>query len=67
MRGFWKSSRRSIRHGLAATATTTIMGVIAAGDNKINLLKYSAGSIANLAGDIQAGSQFYVTVTYLFN
>lgn len=51
--------------GLAASATTAITGRGLAAESQIQLHKYSAGSIANLAGDVQADSQFYVSMSYI--
>lgn len=51
-------------YGLAATATTSVIGLISPSTTTINLLKYSAGGIANLAGDVQAGTVLIVTLTY---
>jgi len=53
--------------GLAATATTAITGRGLAGESQIQLHKYVAGSIADLAGDVQADSQFYVSMSYITN
>lgn len=50
--------------GLAATATTTIVGRIVNTNSTIDLFKYSAGSLASMAGDVQAGSSFRICVTY---
>ncbi len=50
---------------LAATATTSIVGRGVANESQIQLYKYSAGAISNLAGDVQAGSQFYVSMAYI--
>jgi hypothetical protein len=51
--------------GLAVTATTSITGRGLAGESQIQLLKYVAGSVADLAGDVQADSQFYVSMSYI--
>jgi hypothetical protein len=51
--------------GLAATATTAITGRGLAAESQIQLHKYVAGSIADLAGDVQADSQFYVSMSYI--
>ena len=50
---------------LAATAITSIVGRGLAGESQIQLYKYSAGAISNLAGDVIAGSQFYVSMSYI--
>jgi len=51
--------------GLAATATTAITGRGLAAESQIQLHKYVAGSIADLAGDVKADSQFYVSMSYI--
>ena len=51
--------------GLAATAITQIGGVTNSASTSLTLYKYSAGAASNLASDIQAGSELYITVVYL--
>jgi len=53
--------------GLAGTATTAITGRGLPAESQIQLNKYVAGSIADLAGDVQANSQFYVSMSYITN
>ena len=50
-------------NGLAAAATTQISAWINNGTT-ILIYKFAAGNIANLAADIQGGSQFRITVVY---
>lgn len=49
---------------LAATAITQIGGLVNSNSTILTLYKYSAGGLSNLSGDVQANSEFYITVTY---
>lgn len=50
--------------GLAAGATTSLQLKYYSGDNKLYVVKYAAGSVSNLAGDVQANAEISFTVTY---
>ncbi len=50
--------------GLAAAAITMITGITDSSSTSATIYKYSAGTVANLAGDVQAGSSFYISLTY---
>ena len=51
--------------GLAATATTSIVGDIVWNTTAIRLFKFAAGVLSNtLAGDMQEGSEFTISATY---
>lgn len=50
--------------GLAATAITMITGITIASSTSAIIYKYAAGTVANLAGDVQAASSFYISLTY---
>lgn len=50
--------------GLAATAVTSITGIVDANATTVTLYKYSAGAVANLAADVQAGASFYLCIVY---
>lgn len=62
---FARTAAAVLAFDLAATATTSIVGRGLPSESQIQLYKYSAGAIANLAGDVQAGSQFYVAMSYI--
>ena len=51
--------------GLAATATTAIVGTPVASASYAVISKYSAGGVANLAGDVQNGTGMKVSFSYL--
>ena len=51
-------------YGLAALATTTLMVRIIPNTTNLIIVKYAAGGTGNLAGDIQAGSSFYIAGHY---
>ena len=50
--------------GLAATAITMVIGITVASSTSATIYKYATGTVANLAGDVQAGSSFYISMTY---
>lgn len=50
---------------LEAPATTSIVGRGAPGASQIEIYKFAAGTISDLAADVKAGSQFYVTMSYI--
>lgn len=50
---------------LAATATGSIVGRMLPSTTQIELYKYAAGAISNLAGDVIAGSQFNINMSYV--
>ncbi|CAB4123715.1 hypothetical protein UFOVP48_68 [uncultured Caudovirales phage] len=50
--------------GLAATATTSIVGIVDAAATTATLYKYSAGAVTNLAADVQASASFYLCIVY---
>ena len=50
--------------GLAATAITQLTGFTNTSSTVITLYKYAAGQVSNLAGDVIAGTSFYLTVIY---
>lgn len=50
--------------GLAATAITMITGITVASSTSATIYKYVAGTVVNLAGDVQAGSSFHISLTY---
>jgi hypothetical protein len=50
--------------GLAATAVTSITGIVDAAATTATLYKYSAGAVTNLATDVQAGTSFYLCIVY---
>jgi hypothetical protein len=52
-------------YGLAATATTSLVGVATAGTSYADLAKYAAGGLGNLAPDVQGGTGMYVSFSYL--
>ncbi len=52
--------------GLVGTATTSLMAIIAPGSTYVVVSKYAAGGVANLAGDVQAGTNIFVTISYLY-
>jgi hypothetical protein len=60
----FKGSVSILANALAVTATTQITGLINSASTTLTLYKYVAGSVANLAADVQAGSELYVTATY---
>lgn len=51
-------------YGLAALATTTLMVRIIPNTTNLVIVKYAAGGTSNLAGNIQAGSSFYIAGHY---
>jgi hypothetical protein len=53
--------------GLAAGATTSIVGRILTSESRIFIEKYAAGSSAALAGDVIASSEIYLSMTYIAN
>jgi hypothetical protein len=58
-------SAASIRaSGLAATATTAIQGYGIINSTTMRVEKFAAGAAADLAGDVQAGSDFIISLTY---
>lgn len=50
---------------LAAGAATSVQGRIISADNKIYLEYFAAGAATNLSPQVQAGSEFYITATYI--
>lgn len=50
---------------LEAPATTSIVGRGSPGASQIEIYKFAAGTISDLAADVKAGSQFYVTMSYI--
>jgi hypothetical protein len=59
------SAAVSIRcYNLIATATTSIVAWIVGGEAAIRVHKFAAGTVANMAADVQAGSQFAISATY---
>ena len=54
-------------NALASSATGQIMSLMTGNSSSILLYKYIAGSLANLAQDVQAGSQFIISMTYFIN
>jgi len=51
-------------NGLVNTATTSIVGYVEAGQSRMWIAKWAAGSEATLAGDVQANSSFIIQATY---
>lgn len=51
--------------GLSTAATTAIQGRVLSPDNKIYLEQYAAGVATGLAPRVQAGSEFYISLTYI--
>jgi hypothetical protein len=49
---------------LAAGATTSIVARAAESGTAIRISKYAAGAAAALAGDVQAGSEFYISMQF---
>lgn len=60
-----KSAAAIAAYGFLSTATTSIIGIISSGVSQINVLKFTAGNVGNLAADVQIGTSFYITATYL--
>jgi len=54
-----------LANNLAATAVGQITGVTNLNSTTLTLYKYSAGSVSNLGGDVQANSDFYISCTYV--
>lgn len=52
-------------NGLAETATGSIVGQILPADTRIFIRKFDKGVTADLAGDVKAGSQFYISASYV--
>lgn len=51
--------------GLAATATTSLVGVANSATSYAIISKYAAGGVANLAQDVQNNTGIYVSFSYL--
>lgn len=52
-------------NGLDAGAATAIMGRALSGESQIYIEKFSAGVNSALASSVKAGSQFYISMTYI--
>lgn len=50
--------------GLAATATTALVGVASAGNTYAVISKYAAGTVSALAGDVSGGAGMFVAFDY---
>ena len=50
--------------GLAAAATTSIVGRIVSSESQIRIDKFSAGSVSALAGDVSSTTVFHFSATY---
>jgi hypothetical protein len=62
---FARTSASVFASNLEATAITSIMGRGLAGTSTIFLSKFNAGSLANLAADVKADSEFYISMSYI--
>jgi hypothetical protein len=64
------SSRASVSvraDDLSAAAATSVQGRILSSENKIYLDYYAAGVATDLSPQVKAGSQFYISATYIAN
>jgi hypothetical protein len=52
-------------YGLAATATTSLVGNPSALASYAVISKYAAGGVSNLAADVQNGTGMYISFSYL--
>lgn len=50
--------------GLAATATTSVVAYVQGGGTTMNIRKFAAGNNSAMAGDVQAGSTFWISGNY---
>jgi hypothetical protein len=53
-----------LANNFAAAAVSQITGIMNSNSTVVTFYKYSAGAVSNLAGDVQAGTEMYITVTY---
>ena len=51
-------------YGLAATATTTLVGFAVPASSSADIAKYGSGTLSNLAADVQNGSGMYLSFSY---
>jgi len=59
-----RSSLAVLPGGLMATAVSYIGGFVNSAATTVTFYKYSAGALSNLAGDVQAGTEMFLTITY---
>jgi hypothetical protein len=59
-----RSSLAVLPGGFAATAVSYIGGFVNSAATTVTFYKYSAGALSNLAGDVQAGTEMFLTITY---
>ena len=52
-------------YGLAATAITSLVGNPSAGNTYAVISKYAAGTVSNMAQDVQNGTGMYISLMYL--
>ena len=62
--GFGKGSFAPFAFGLAAGATTALVGICEGNQQYAVISKYAAGGASNLAGDVQGGTGFLVSFSY---
>lgn len=58
------ASNAPYAYSLAAGATTSLQAVKASSTDYIVISKFAAGGVSNLAGDVQAGTTFLMSISY---